>query len=91
MPLVILTADVKDGKAWERAYRSHGDLFKAAGIGAVNYTVGDDGHVVMCTDTDDVEGYMSFIKSKSTQDAMKNDGVTRDTVKVFVLEKKFSP
>jgi hypothetical protein len=89
MPTVILTADVEDGAAWERAYRTHGDLFKAAGLGKFQYTVGDDGHVVMSTDTDDVDAYMDFIKSQSTQDAMKNDGVKRETVKVFVLDKTF--
>jgi hypothetical protein len=91
MPMVILTADVKDGRAWESAYRSHGDLFRAAGIGTLHYTVGDDGHVVMCLDTDDVEGYMNFMKAQATQDAMKNDGVKRETVKLFVLDRKFSP
>jgi len=90
MPLVILTADVKDSAAWERAYRKHGDLFKAAGFNKFNYTVGDDGHVVMSTNTDDVDAYMAFISSTATQDAMKNDGVKRETVKVFVLDKQFS-
>jgi len=89
MPMVILTADVEDGAAWERSYRTHGDLFEAAGLDKIHYTVGKDGHVVMCTDVDDVDGYMDFIGSASTQDAMKNDGVKRETVKVFVLEKQF--
>jgi heme-degrading monooxygenase HmoA len=90
MPMVILTADVQDGAAWERAYRTHGDLFRAAGFNEFHYTVGDDGHVVMCTNTDDVDAYMAFISSKATQDAMKNDGVKRETVKVFVLDKQLS-
>lgn len=91
MVMVILTADVEDGAAWERAYRTHGDLFKAAGLSRFHYTVGDDGHVVMCTDADDVDAYMEFISSESTQEAMKYDGVKRETVKVFVLDKQFSP
>jgi hypothetical protein len=89
MAMVILTADVENGAAWERSYRTHGDLFEAAGLGTIHYNVGDNNHVVMCTDVDDVEAYMDFIGSKSTQDAMKNDGVKRDTVKVFVLDKQF--
>ena len=91
MPIVILTADVKDGAAWERAYRTHGDLFKAAGLGTFHYSVSDDGHVVMSTSVDDVDAYMDFMGSQSTQDAMKNDGVKRETVKVFVLDKNFTP
>jgi len=89
MPIVILTADVKNGAAWERAYRSHSDLFKAAGLGPFHYSIDDDDHVVMSTEVDDVDAYMDFIKSKATQDAMKNDGVKRKSVKVFVLDKTF--
>ena len=89
MPLVILTADVKDGARWERKYRKHGDMFEAAGLGTIHYTVSDDDHVVMCTDVDDVDAYMSFIGAESTREAMKGDGVKRKTVKVFVLDKQF--
>jgi hypothetical protein len=90
VPKIILTANVKDGKTWEKAYRSHADLFRAAGIGTVQYTVDDDDHVVMCTEVDDVKAYMDFVKADSTQAAMKNDGVKRKTVKVYVLDKEFS-
>ena len=87
MAKIILTADVEDGAAWERAFRTHGDLFKANGIGVVEYTLVDGGHVVMCTDTDDVGAYMDFVNAPETQEAMKHDGVKRETVKVAVLDK----
>jgi hypothetical protein len=90
MSIVILTADVEDGAAWERAYRTHGELFKEAGLSTFHYSVDDDGHVVMSTDVDDVGAYMDFMKSQATQDAMKNDGVKRETVKLFVLDKTFT-
>jgi len=89
MPIVILTANVKNGAAWERSYRTHGDLFKAAGLGPFHYTIDDDDRVVMSTEVDDVGAYMEFIKSKATQEAMKGDGVKRKSVKVFVLDKTF--
>ena len=89
MPIVILTANVKNGAAWERSYRTHGDLFKAAGLGTFHYSIDDD-HVVMSTEVADVDAYMDFIKSKATQDAMKDDGVKRKSVKVFVLDKQFT-
>ena len=44
----------------------------------------------MCTDVADVTAYMEFINSQSTRDAMKNDGVKRETVEVIVLDKKLS-
>lgn len=90
MTMVILTADVEDAATWEREYRTHAALFKAAGLGAIHYSVTDDGHVVMCTDVADVTAYMEFINSQSTRDAMKNDGVKRETVEVIVLDKKLS-
>ncbi|MGW8369826.1 MAG: hypothetical protein ACWGPN_14260 [Gammaproteobacteria bacterium] len=89
MPKIILTADVEDGASWERSYRTHADLFRSAGIDAVHYTVGKDNHVVMCTDVDDVSAYMAFVEDAATQEAMKHDGVKRDSVKLFVLDKHF--
>jgi hypothetical protein len=90
MTMVILTADVEDGAVWEREYRTHEDLFEAAGLGAMHYSVTDDGHVVICTDVDDVSAYMEFINSQSTRDEMKNDGVKRETVQVVVLDKRLA-
>lgn len=90
MTMVILTADVEDAENWEREYRTHADLFKAAGLGTMHYSVADDGHVVICTDVDDVGAYMDFMRSKATQDAMKSDGVKRDTVQVIVLDKQLT-
>jgi hypothetical protein len=90
MTMVIVMADVEDGVTWERKYRSHSDLLKAGGVRTVHYSVGGDGHVVICAEVDDVGAYMEFVNSKSTQDAMKNNGVKRETVEVVVLEKQFS-
>jgi hypothetical protein len=33
---------------------------------------------------------MEFINSQSTRDAMKNDGVKRETVQVVVLDKRLA-
>ena len=90
MPMIILTADVEDGESWEEAYRTHGDLFEEAGIETVYYTVGDDNHVVMCTEVDDVDAYMDFVFADATQEAMEDDGVRRETVRLYVLDREFS-
>jgi hypothetical protein len=90
MTMVILTADVEDAAKWEREYRTHRDLFKAAGLGAMHYSVNDAGRVVTCTDVADVGAYMKFINSEATRNAMKNDGVKRETVEVVVLDKQLS-
>lgn len=90
MTIVILTADVEDAGTWEREYRGHSDLFKAAGLGSMHYSVNDEGRVVICTEVDDVDAYMAFINSQSTRDAMKNDGVKRETVQVVVFDKRLA-
>jgi hypothetical protein len=89
MTMVILTADVEDGAIWEREFRTHGDLFKGAGLGTMHYAVAG-GQVVICTDVADVGAYKDFLRSKATQDAMKNDGVKRETVQIVVLDKQLS-
>ena len=89
MTKVVLTAKVKDGKAWEKAYLTHGDMFRSAGLGQIDYTVKKN-DVVMCTEVADVGAYMDFIASKETRKAMKHDGVKRKTVSVHVLDKAFS-
>ena len=90
MAKIILTAKVKNGSKWEKGYRSHGDLFKAAGLGTMHYTVDDKDRVVIYTDVDDLDAYMKFMGSDETRAAMKNDGVKRKSVKLFVLDKEFS-
>ena len=89
MAKVILTARVKSGKKWEKAFRTHGDLFRSAGIGLIEYTIADGDFVVMCTDVADVDGYLAFLKSESTREAMKEDGVKRKSVQVYVLDQQF--
>jgi heme-degrading monooxygenase HmoA len=90
MTRIVLTARVKDGSKWEKAYRSHGDLFRGAGLGTMHYTVSDKDRVVIYTDVDDLDAYMKFMASDETRAAMKNDGVKRKSVKLFVLDKEFS-
>jgi heme-degrading monooxygenase HmoA len=90
MPLVILTADVKNGGKWERAFRTHSDLFKTAGLGTMHYTVAEKDRVVICTDVSDVDAYLAFLKSDATREAMKHDGVKRKSVKVAVLDKQLA-
>ena len=90
MTHVVLTADVEDGVAWEAAFRTHGEMFRNANLGTIHFAVGSDNHVVMLTDVDDVDAYLEFVTSPTTQDAMKGDGVKRDTVKVVTLDKTFS-
>ncbi len=88
MSTVILTAEVEDGAKWERQFLTHGDLFKTYPMTSpIEFTVSGN-QVTMSSEVTDVDGYIAVLKSPETIDAMKNDGVKRDTVRVMVLNKK---
>lgn len=87
MTRIIVTATVDNPTEWEKKFRTHADLFRSQAVTAVDFTVNDDNLAVFTTDVDDVEQYFKELESQATADAMANDGVQRDTVKVFVLDK----
>jgi hypothetical protein len=89
MPRIVLTAQVEDPSTWEQKYRAHTDLMELGNLSSVHYTVTDDG-IVMYMEADDLDAYMEFMGSEAVADAMKEDGVKRETVKVHVLDKEFS-
>lgn len=90
MPKVIVTAGVEDPGKWEEAFRTHGDLFKSQTISNIDFAVDGDG-VVCCFDAADLDTYMKIFNSDATAEAMIADGVIRETVKVYVLDKEFTP
>ena len=87
MAKVLMTAQVQDGAKWEASFRTHGDIFKTYGLlGPVEFTVsGND--VALCMQPADAQAFLLTIKEPQTVEAMKADGVKRETVKVYVLEK----
>ena len=87
MPKVVLTAQVQDGAKWEASFRTHGDIFKTYGLrGPVEFTVSGN-EVALCLEPADVKALLQTINEPQTVEAMKADGVKRETVKVYVLEK----
>jgi hypothetical protein len=38
-----------------------------------------------------VDKFLELVDTPATEEAMKFDGVKRDTVKIFVLDKEFKP
>jgi hypothetical protein len=46
-------------------------------------------HVAVCAEPDDLDTFMKVLDSPATAEAMAFDGVKRETVKVFVLDKEF--
>jgi hypothetical protein len=93
MPRVVLTAEVQDSRSWEKAYRSHGALFRQLWEGPfpnVHFTATDTNEVAMFMEVDDLDKYFAMLKRPEIAEAMKHDGVNRDTVKVYVLDKSAS-
>ena len=89
MAKVVVTAQVKDPAKWEQGFRTHGDLFRRQKLTRpVDY--GQSGNqVAVCFETDDLANLQSMLQSQETADAMEFDGVMRETVNVFVLDKDF--
>lgn len=88
MARILVTAKVKDSKKWEDGFRTHRDLFKSMTATAIRYAVTDANEIAVYMEASDQDKYFQVFESKATADAMAVDGVKRDTVKVFVLDKK---
>ncbi|MGD8810907.1 MAG: hypothetical protein PVG24_14965 [Gammaproteobacteria bacterium] len=88
MAKVVLTAQVEDTASWEKAFRTHRDLFRSFGLTQVyEYGIGENSEVAVVVDVSDADAFLKTLESPENVDAMKNDGVIRDTVKVFVIDR----
>jgi hypothetical protein len=90
---MIITAHVKDPARWEKGFRSHSDILKRGHVSIVHYTITQDNDVVMYSESDDPDPDVAkrFVESPETAKAMEEDGVQRDTLKVYMLDKDFKP
>jgi hypothetical protein len=81
---------VEDAVEWERKFRSRGDLFRKIWAGPVPdfHRAATEGNVVaLCFDVHDVEAYFAMQQRPEIAQAMAEDGVRPDTVRIFVLDK----
>ena len=87
MAKVLMTAQVQDGAKWEASFRTHADIFKTYGLVApVHFTVSGN-EVALCVEPADAQAFLKTMNDAPTVEAMKADGVKRETVKVYVLDK----
>ena len=91
MARLIVTAQVEDATSWEEGFRTHGDLFKEQTVTAVHLGANEQNEVATYWEVDDLDKYLALLDSQETAEAMEADGVKRETVKVFVLDKQFNP
>ena len=89
MTKIVLTAQVEDAAKWENKMRTHGELFKTMTSTMVYYAVTKDNEVAMCAEVTDVAKFFEVMASPAIAESMAYDGVKRETVKTFVLDKEF--
>jgi hypothetical protein len=87
MPRILITAEVNNLDTWEKGFRTHGDLFKQMGVSTMEYATVAGNRVAVCGETADLDAYMKVFNSPATAEAMAVDGVKRETVQMFVLDK----
>lgn len=88
MTRVIVTAEVENSAIWEGAFRSHVDLFSSYTATAIHFTATNDNEVAILWEVSDLDKYLEQMAAAETAEAMARDGVNRETVKVFVLDKE---
>ena len=87
MPRVVVTAEVENLEKWEKSFRTHGDLFRQMGVSLMEFATGPGNRVAVAGETTNLDDYMQVLESPATAEAMASDGVRRETVQVFVLDK----
>jgi hypothetical protein len=87
MSRIIVIAEVEDIARWEKGFRSHGDLFRSMGISRMEYTTSNGNLIAVSAETSNLDAYMKVFQSSATTEAMAVDGIKRETVKSFVLDK----
>jgi hypothetical protein len=92
MAKIVVIAKCKDQAKWEQGFRSHGGLFRNdyKVTKPVSYGMGEDNHVIACLEPNDLSAALKMLDSPATHEAMESDGLLRDTVQVFVLEKELA-
>ena len=89
MPKVVITAQVEDLVKWEKGFRTHGNLFKSQTVTKpIDFATTAGNQVAVCAEPDDLATFMKIMDSPAVAEAMANDGVKRETVKMFVLDKE---
>jgi hypothetical protein len=89
MTKVLIIGEVEDSTKWEAGFRTHVDLFRKQTISKpIEFAINENNKVGVCFQPDDIDTYLTSMNSPETAEAMAFDGVKRDTVQIFVLDKE---
>jgi hypothetical protein len=87
---VVMVVEVKDLAKAEEGFRTHADLFRSLNTTKpIRFGTIGGNQIAACFEPDDVAVFVKGMESQAAADAMDFDGVKRETVKVFVLDKTF--
>lgn len=89
MARVVLTAQVDNAEEWEAGFRTHGELFRSQTVSVMHFTVNEDNVAALYCEPSDLGKFMEVLESPATAEAMAHDGVNRESVQVFVLDREF--
>ena len=90
MSRIIITAQVEDSANWENGFRSHVGLFNDYTATAVHFAATEDNEVAILWEVANQDKFIELLDAPETAEAMAQDGVIRETVKIFVLDKEFN-
>ena len=91
MARILVTAQVENADAWEKSFRTHAGLFRSqTAVSPISFTVTADNQAVIYMEAESLDTYMEILESGATAEAMAHDGVKRETVKVYVLDKELN-
>ena len=86
MPMVIITAEVRDPVKWEASFRTHGDLFRSYALCApIHFSIAGK-EVAVSFEPENLDTFRQAIEWQV--EAMDFDGVKPDTVQMFILDKE---
>ncbi len=87
---LVALGEVEDIENWERGFRTHGELFRKQTIRSpIHFGVSvNSNEVAIIFELEDLDKYLEILKSKETEDAMKNDGFIKESIKIILIDKK---
>jgi hypothetical protein len=92
MPKLLVIAEVEDRAQWEESFRTHDVLFRSLRVFAspIRFGTNHNNEVAVLEDVDTIERALATFRVPEVIEAMKIDGVKRETVKDFIIDKELS-
>ncbi|MGB5189980.1 hypothetical protein [Robiginitalea sp.] len=91
MTRIVITAKVRDIEKWEQNYRVHAPMLREL-MGVTKpvqfSTDAETNEICLSAEPDDLDHYLETAQSPEIAEAMEKNGVIRETVKLYILDKQ---